>query len=181
MKAWILLVCLPFLASAHKLQFNQPLPPVSVSDRGELILDGERLGERIWGVNELPGKVRVIQHIAGRGGAKELNAPLIEAIKAAGLPRDRYQTVTIINVDDAVFGTAPFVRGSAEGSKQEFPWSSIVLDEQGRVAQQWQLQPKNSAIIVLDREGLVRFAKEGALSPQEVEQVLIQVRQALVQ
>ncbi|MBL1378967.1 YtfJ family protein [Zobellella iuensis] len=179
MKAWTWLACLPFMASAHNLQFDQPLPPVSVSDRGELVLDGERLGERIWGAGSLPGKVRVVQHIAGRSSAKELNAPLIEAIKAAELPRDGYQTVTIINVDDATFGTAPFVRSSAESSKKEFPWSAIVLDEKGRVAQQWQLEPKSSAIIVLDKAGSVRFVKEGALTAQEVEQVLALVQTAL--
>lgn len=181
MKAWILLACLPFVASAHNLKLEQPLPPVSVSDRGELVLEQEEIKLRLWGVGSLPGKVRVIQHIAGRSSAKELNAPLIEAIKSANLPRERYQTVTIINLDDAAFGTASFVRSSAEGSKQEFPWSAIVLDEQGRVAQQWQLQPKNSAIIVLDQQGLVRFAKEGSLAPQEIEQVLTLVRQTLEQ
>ena len=179
MKAWILLACLPFVASAHNLKLEQPLPPVSVSDRGELVLEQEQLQARLWGVGSLPGKVRVIQHIAGRGSAKELNAPLIEAIKAAGLPRDRYQTVTIINLDDAAFGTAPFVRSSAESSKQEYPWSSIVLDGKGKVAQEWQLAPKSSAIIVLDQQGLVRFVREGALRPQEVEQVLALVRQSL--
>ncbi|MEA7581130.1 alpha-amylase family glycosyl hydrolase, partial [Salmonella enterica subsp. enterica serovar Anatum] len=42
----------------------------------------------------------VLLHIAGRTSAKEKNATLIEAIKSAKLPHDRYQTTTIVNTDD---------------------------------------------------------------------------------
>lgn len=39
-----------------------------------------------WKSQQLPGKVRTVQHIAGRSSAKELNAPLIEAIKKRIFP-----------------------------------------------------------------------------------------------
>ena len=42
------------------------------------------------------GKVRVIQAIAGRSSAKELNAPMMTAITAAKFPEDSYQTTSII-------------------------------------------------------------------------------------
>ncbi|VEI44745.1 putative transcriptional regulator [Actinobacillus equuli] len=35
---------------------------------------------------------------------------LIEAIKAAGFDRAKYQTVTIVNADDAIVGTGVFVK-----------------------------------------------------------------------
>ncbi len=59
----------------------------------------------------------MVQHIAGRSSAKEKNANLIEAIKAAGFPHDRYQTTTIVNTDDAIPGTGMFVRNSIESNK----------------------------------------------------------------
>ena len=40
------------------------------------------------------------------------------AIKAAKLPHDKYQTVTIINSNDAIWGTSGFVKSSAEDSKK---------------------------------------------------------------
>lgn len=46
---------------------------------------------------------------------------MIEAIKKARLPHDSYQTVTIINSNDAIWGTSGFVKSSAEDSKKEFP------------------------------------------------------------
>lgn len=175
----VLLACLPFVAVAHNLTLYQPAPAVAVANAGELVLTQEQLTARNWRLSNGEGKVRLVQHIAGRSSAKKLNAPLIEAIKAAKLPRDSYQTVTIINVDDALFGTSGFVRSSAEESKRDFPWSSIVLDEKGVVAQAWQLTAKNSAIILLDEQGSVLFAKEGALTSEQVKEVITLVQAAL--
>ncbi|MFC3914851.1 YtfJ family protein [Pseudaeromonas sharmana] len=163
---------LPALAHAHSIQLASPLPAVQVSEQGELQLQSGQTRYQGWDSQQLPGKVRVIQHIAGRSHAKELNAPLIEAIKAAKLPHDRYQTTTIVNLDDALFGTGGFVVSSVEKSKAEFPWSSFVLDEQGVVRKAWDLQEESSAIVVLDKDGKVRFVKDGALSPEEIATVM---------
>ena len=163
---------LPALAHAHSVQLASPLPAVQVSEQGELQLQAGQTRYQRWDSQQLPGKVRVIQHIAGRSHAKELNAPLIEAIKAAKLPHDRYQTTTIINLDDVLFGTGTFVVSSAEKSKAEFPWSSFVLDDSSKVRQAWGLQEESSAIIVLDKEGKVRFVKDGALTQADVSQVM---------
>ncbi|HCA9332457.1 TPA: YtfJ family protein, partial [Klebsiella pneumoniae] len=118
------------------------------------------------------GKVRVVQHIAGRSSAKEKNANLIEAIKAAGFPHDRYQTTTIVNTDDAIPGTGMFVRNSIESNKKLFPWSQFIVDSNGLVRKAWQLDEKSSAIVVLDKNGRVQWAKDGALTQQEVQQVI---------
>lgn len=163
---------LPLQLHAHTLQLNTSLPGVEVTQRGELQLQNQQYRYQNWNSQQLTGKVRVIQHIAGRSHAKELNAPLIEAIKAAKLPHDRYQTTTIINLDDVLFGTGTFVVSSAEKSKAEFPWSSFVLDDSSKVRQAWGLQEESSAIIVLDKEGKVRFVKDGALTQADISQVM---------
>lgn len=159
-------------ASAHNLSNGQALPSVSVEKHGELTLNGDKIGYETWSSADLNGKVRIIQAIAGRSSAKEMNAPLIEALKVADFPRDKYQTTTIINQDDAIWGTGGFVKSSAEDSKKEFSWSSIVLDKSGAVADAWRLQNESSAIVVLDTDGTVRFVKEGALNEAEITQVI---------
>ena len=163
---------LPMLAQAHILRLDSQLPAVSVQQRGELQQQDKKTIYQAWSSQQLTGKVRVIQHIAGRSSAKALNAPLIEAIKAAKLPHDSYQTTTIVNLDDAMFGTGSFVVSSLEKSKQEFPWSSFVLDETGAVRQSWGLAEESSAIVLLDKSGTVRFVKDGALTPEEIKQVM---------
>ncbi len=161
----------PLVTSAHNFEANQRLLPVGIADKGELILDNNEVSYKNWNTAQLPGKVRVVQHIAGRSSAKEQNAPLIEAIKAANLPHEQYQTTTIINVDDAIIGSGIFVKNSIEESKKQFPWSQFIVDDQGVTAKAWQLIPAGSAIVVLDKEGRIQFAKDGALTQQEVQQV----------
>lgn len=75
--------------------------------------------------------MRVLLHIAGRTSAKEKNATLIEAIKSAGLPHDKYQTTTIVNTDDAIPGSGMFVRSSIESNKKLYPWSQFIVDSNG--------------------------------------------------
>lgn len=163
---------LPLAAPAHNFTENQRVAPVGIADKGELVYLQDKFSYKNWNSAQLPGKVRVIQHIAGRSSAKEQNAALIEAIKAAGLPHDRYQTTTVVNTDDAIPGTGMFVRNSVESNKKQFPWSQFIIDSNGTVRQAWQLQSGGSAIVVLDNAGKVRFAKDGALSAEEVKQVM---------
>ncbi|GAM62478.1 protein ytfJ precursor [Vibrio ishigakensis] len=125
------------------------------------------------------GKTRVIQAIAGRSAAKALNKPMIDAIIEADFPQDKYQTTTIVNQDDSVWGTGSFVKSSAEDSKREFPHSSIVLDEDGAVAKAWDLEPKTSMIAVQDKDGNILWAKEGELTSTEVQQVITLLKENL--
>ncbi len=73
---------LPLWASAHNIEKGQRVPPVGIADRGELILDNDKFSYKPWNSAQLAGKVRVVQHIAGRTSAKEKNASLVEAINA---------------------------------------------------------------------------------------------------
>ncbi|MCW2476242.1 YtfJ family protein [Candidatus Symbiopectobacterium sp. NZEC151] len=164
------LLALPGMA--HNLTLNNTLPPTGVADKGELMYQNQQFSYQNWNSAQLAGKVRVIQHIAGRTSAKEMNDPLISAIKAANLAREYYQTTTIVNTDDAIIGTSPFVRSSLEESKKTFPWSQFIVDSNGNVRKAWQLEPKSSAIVVLDKRGQVRYVKDGALSAQDVQQVM---------
>ncbi|MCS3457387.1 YtfJ family protein [Aeromonas rivuli] len=166
------LALLPTLALAHNLKEATPVPLVQIAEQGELLVSGQDIVYRPWQSKQLAGKVFLIQHIAGRSSAKELNAPMIEAIKKARLPHDSYQTVTIINSNDAIWGTSGFVKSSAEDSKKEFPWSAMVLDSKGMARNAWELTPESSAIVLLDKEGKVLFAKDGQLTANEITTVM---------
>ena len=168
---------LPGMVSAHNIQLGQKTPSVSVADKGEIVLSNDKIAYQEWDNSALIGKVRVIQAIAGRSAAKEMNAEFIEAIKVAQLPNENYQTTTIINQDDSIWGTGGFVKSSAEDSKRDFSWSSMVLDASGSVQSAWDLQKESSAIIVLDKQGNVLFIKEGKLTSTEVKQAITLVKE----
>ncbi|CDM91794.1 YtfJ family protein [Xenorhabdus bovienii] len=166
-------------AFAHNITVGQPVPAVSVTDKGELLLNNDKFSYQNWNSTELPGKVRTIQHIAGRSSAKEMNDPLIQALKQADLPKAKYQTTSIVNTDDAIFGTSVFVRNSLEDSKKEFPWSQFIVDSEGLAKKAWDLEPKSSAIIVLDKNGNVKFVKDGKLSNEDITHVLNLIKEEL--
>ncbi|WP_114766564.1 YtfJ family protein [Vibrio rhodolitus] len=173
------IACSPMFASAHNLTVGETLPSVDIAAHGEILVKNNDMVYQAWSSNDMLGKVRVVQAIAGRSSAKEMNAPLMAAITASKFPTDSYQTTTIINQDDAIWGTGSFVKSSAEDSKVEFPWSSMVLDEEGVAANKWQLAAESSAIVVQDKQGKILFVKEGQLSAGEIQQVLELITQNL--
>ncbi len=172
---------LPLMASAHNFEKGQRVPPVGIADRGELILDNNEFSYKTWNSAQLVGKVRVVLHIAGRTSAKEKNATLIEAIKAAHLPKDTYQTTTVVNTDDAIPGSGMFVRSSLESNKKLYPWSQFIVDSNGAARSAWKLEEESSAVVVLDKNGNVQWAKDGALTQEEVQQVVALLHKLLGQ
>lgn len=165
--------------NANNVQIGGSVPAVSVEKGGEIFLQDEGVNYLPWNTKQLLGKVHVIQAIAGRSGAKAMNAPLMAAITEADFPKEQYQTTTIVNQDDAIWGTSSFVKSSAEDGKKDFPWSSMVLDQEGVVAEQWQLTPKSSTILVQDKTGRILFNQNGELSQQQIKQVLQLIQKSI--
>ena len=176
--AIILLGC-PFFVPAHNFVYGQLVPRVNIIDRGELLFDDSDFSYKRWDSSELAGKVRVIQYIAGRTSAKKKNSMLITAVKDAEFPEDRFQPTTIVNTDDAIPGSGFFVRGKIEKNKKHYPWAQFIVDSDGLARKAWNLPEESSTIIVLDKNGHVQWAKDGALSPEEVNYVINLVRKLI--
>lgn len=167
----------PLLASAHNFVDGQPIKPVTITDRGELLLDDHNaFNYRRWDSGELAGRVRIVQYIAGRKSAKKKNSMLIKAVKAANFPQDRFQPTTIVNTDDVIFGSGFFVLGKIEKNKRRYPWAQFIIDSSGLGRRTWQLKAMSSTILVLDKKGYVLWAKDGDLTPKEVHQVIAMVQ-----
>jgi len=166
-------------ATAHTLIPGQPAPRVFIADKGEMVIHQGDVDYRRWNSQGLTGKVRLVIHVAGRLSAKDQSEPLIAAIQQANFPRDRFQTTTIVNTDDALPGSALFVVRSIASSKKAAPWQQFIIDNSGVTAHSWQLRPESAAVVVVDPQGIVRFAKDGALSTEEVSRVVNELRALL--
>lgn len=169
------------LGSTHvaAVEIGAPLEQVTID--GELTLDNKKQiqDSQTWSTDQLKGKVHTVQYMAGRSSAKALNQAFIDALKKEKLDRQQYQTTTIINLDDTVFGTTTLVKNRAEASKKEYYWSSIVLDQDGKAREAWDLKEKSSAIMIVDRDGKVLFAKDGKMSDQDIQIALKTIKNAL--
>ena len=91
--------------AAHNFINGKQVTPVYIQEGGELLLNNDEIYYQKWNSTQLKGKVRIIQYIAGRKSAKKKNSLLIKAVEVANFPQDRFQPTTIVNTDDAIFGT----------------------------------------------------------------------------
>ncbi len=168
--------------SASFPNIGDQFPEFTISQSGELILNEDKTDTyyQAWNSANLKDKYRVVMHIAGRTAAKKINQPLIEAIKNEKFDQTKYQTTTIINRDDILFGTSKLVKMTSVSKKKEFPYSSIVMDRKGMAKNTLVVKEKSSAVFVLDTEGKVLFAKDGKLSDIEIDQVIGLISKATI-
>ena len=157
------------------LSVGRPLPTLQVTSPGELHLqDDESIDYAPWDSTSTVGKPTLIYHLAGTSSASDLNRRFIDRLKTLELPKGSYYFVTIVNLEDAMWGTSGLVQNSVEKRKRRYQRNIFVLDETSIVRNQWGLVPESSAVLLLDASGtLVRF-KDGPLTEGE-EQEFVQL------
>jgi YtfJ family uncharacterized protein len=188
-----------FVSSAvsAEIKTGEKIPEVTIEDKGIFTFDYEikdgkmalkkdtEITYKPWTTKDLEGKVSTIYHLAARTGIDDINKDyidaLIEADFPAHLPDSPYKTTTILNMDDALWGTSKIASSRFHGSQEEFPYAYYVTDEKGKALETWGLKKKESAVIIVDKEGKVLFFKEGKLSPEEIKLAVSKIREALNQ
>jgi YtfJ family uncharacterized protein len=159
------------------------LPAVEVADKGvmepstriegrQMVLDAEDIIYRPWKLSDSDGRVRTIYHLAARPGLEDVNKAAVGVLRAARLPEllpdAPYKTITIVNFDDALWGTRSVALARMEKKQRNYPHAIFVADEKGHARKAWALKHGQTAVIILDRKGTILFFKEGRLSPEEI-------------
>jgi YtfJ family uncharacterized protein len=166
------------LAQASGVVPGNRLPDLGIAEKGELVLNGDEVGYRAWDYPQQPGKVHVLQYMAATRSASNINMPFTDRVKT-DLPQGAFLSTTILNLDEAMWGTAGLVVSELKSNKKEFPNAVLVADEDGIGLKTWQLEKDSSAVIVTDPQGVVRYFKQGAMSAAEIESTLALVLQYL--
>ncbi len=175
--AMLLLVSAP--AWATSIEVGKPLPDLAIEDRGELLLVGDdEFDFQPWNASTPVGKLHVLQYMAGTLKAREYTQPFTDALQEA-FPEGNYHVTTVINLDDALWGTGGFVVGEVKSSKKQFPLSTIVLDEDGAGRESWKLDKKSAAVVVMDESGTVIFLNQGEMSSELIESTLAIIAERL--
>ena len=169
----MILLALPGWSSTPTI--GETLADLAISDRGEMMLKDDKISYQEWSYPQQPGKVHIVQYMAATMAASELNKPFTDRMKT-DLEHGAFFSTTILNLDDAMWGTTGFVVSEVKSNKREHPAATLILDEDGIGREAWQLEKDSSAVIVVDQQGIVRFAKQGPMTEQEVESTLELIR-----
>ncbi|SJL83653.1 YtfJ family protein [Vibrio palustris] len=156
------------LGYTQTMAIGDEIPSVSVQHLGEIHLQQKQVVFSPWSSRALLGKVRIIQLVPGKADARTLNQHLIHAISRAEFDTTQYQTTTIINANDAFWGTEMFVKSSAMALKKQYSWMMVIFDENGQVAQRWHLTHHEQSTLVVDRKGKIKFIKRGRLDDHTI-------------
>lgn len=166
-----LLVTLPLVAL---LPARAPAAPGVGDTLPRLTLSGEAAG-RMTPVGDAvryapfdsakhlaPGTVYLVTYVAARRGADKMG----EALSAAMTPRPtstRFAQVTILNLDDCLFGTCGLARGAYEDHVLSRPKVLNVSDPTGEGRPLWGAMEEGRSVWVLDHTGRVLIAAHGMI------------------
>jgi YtfJ family uncharacterized protein len=169
--AMVLGLCASY-ALAEKPILNNALPSLAINDRGQMLLDGEdSISYAPWSSDANPGKVHVLQYVAATRAASKAYSPFTDKLAEAFSTED-FHVTTIINLDDAVWGTAGFVVSEVEDSKRKYPKSTLVLDKKGAGIKGWDLTKKGFALAILDKQGSVLYFTQDAMAEGDLENMV---------
>lgn len=161
------------LARAAAPVSGEPLPDLTIDEKGEIFVVNDEIEFKTWSSTLQHGQWQLFQCIAARKSASDLNLWAVHEIEAerdAGNIQD-FKLATIVNVSDVLFGAISFAVNALKKNKLKYPESTLVADL-GHAHKRWELEPKSSALILLDPDNIVRFFHDGALSRDDVDQIL---------
>ena len=161
---------------AQPLSLNNPLPALSIEDRGEMLLLGKEYSYQPWSSEMNLGEVHVLQYFSGTSAASKTFEPFTDMLQKE-FPERGYHVTTVINLDAAMWGTSGFVTGEAKSSKKKYPDSTMVLDEDGAGASTWELGRKGAVLVVMDKAGSVIYLSHTAMSEPDMATTIALIRE----
>ena len=178
---WIMAIfCFVLPAEATPIKEGQQMPTLLIggSERGQMHLGGDdavRYGP-FDSRAVIPGKVRVIIHMAARPGAQSDGHRLTDALDLATLDPRRFQVLVVVAADDCIFGTCLFIRGRLEDKVRERRTTAFVYDDQGVGRAKWGLPKETFTAILTNRAGQIVRAKTGIFTKADARAYLRDAR-----
>ena len=158
-------VCATAFAAAPAV--DTPLPLLSITERGELTMAGEDFSFAPWRSDQSRGTVHVVQYFAATMAASETFKPFTDRLEKGFAPGTIHVT-TILNLDAATWGTTPFVLSELKKNKRIHPKASMVVDDKGTGAIEWELGKEGAGLLIMDQKGIVKYFTRQAMSEQEI-------------
>jgi YtfJ family uncharacterized protein len=155
-------------------EVGESLAVLEIQAGGELALDNDEIVKKPWSSEsfENTGKVQVVQYVAANLGVRHQNKAFNDSLKEKKFSSDQLKTTVILNMADSASFTRSIVGRKLAKNKEKYESIHFVIDDVGMGLQRWGMKKRSFAIMVLDANGKVLFAKDGPLSADEVESTI---------
>jgi hypothetical protein len=170
LRVFLVLFVFTFIFSQAWAELQMGQMPPRVELKGEL---GGRLDGTPWSSDELRGKVYVLFYVDP--DESDLNNDASEALRKAGFPSEKFQSVAIINM--AATWLPNFAISSKLKKKQKaYPRTTYVRDYKKIMVEAWKIADDSSDVLAFDKRGRLIFRKDGKLSSEDIQKLLQAVR-----
>ena len=171
----------PLNTTPVELKTGQSLPVLDIESGGEISLSENNIIERPWSSKSLAGngKLQLLQYVAADRDALRQNKPFTKALLKKQFSPDELDTTVIVNLADTMSFVKGIVFKKVAKRKASHQATNFVLDNEGVGLRRWGVKQKSCAIILLDTNGKVLFAREGPMSELEIEQAIQLIEQRL--
>ena len=160
-------------AASTALELGGELPALDVPSRGELEINGDSVRFVPWSTEQITADTpALIFHMAARMSSDSIIAPLRDRLEKGDYAPGSFQSISVVNLDDALWGTQGLVTSELAKNKRAHPQAVLVADDEGRGLKAWSLEPKGVAVILLNTDGNIRLLKEGKLSEEDVNDII---------
>lgn len=147
--------------------------PKSVTLKGD---NGGRVDGTSWTSDSLNGKVSALFYVDP--DEKDANEALELALKDAAFPKDKYQSVAVINMEATWLPNAA-IASSLKAKQEQYPDAIYVKDMSKVLVKEWGMKDDAYDVLVFDKEGKILFSKEGAFSKQDIAAMIETIKKAL--
>ncbi|AKH70019.1 putative transcriptional regulator [Spongiibacter sp. IMCC21906] len=155
------------------IELGGTLPAYQVESKGELILEGEDIRYQPWSSSAITNdSPTLIFYMAARLSSEKIIAPLRDQLDAKNYADGSFQSISIVNMDEALWGTGGLVLGKLADNKRDHPRATIIADDVGSALSLWSLKKKSVAVILLNSDGVIEYLNQGSLSENEVAEII---------
>jgi YtfJ family uncharacterized protein len=159
---------------AASLQPGHSLPALDIRSGGEIFVSDGEIVSKPWSSKNFDnkGKIQIVQYVAASRSAARQNKSFNDLLKKKQFSSEELDTTVIVHMADTMPFFKSFVVNRMAKNKARYETINFVVDDEGVGLQRWGMKNKSYAIIVLDAEGKILFAKDGPLSEIEVKSAI---------
>jgi len=144
-----------------------------------VVIEGKNGGEvkgNAWDSSMLKGKIYVLFYVDP--DKKDLNKRLSQTLKAKNYPRDKVNSIAMVNLK-ATWLPNIVLESLLKSKQKEFPDTLFVKDKQKVMVKKWNLEDDNSDILVFNQQGKLIYKKFGKVSKKEIAKIIALIEKNL--